>query len=265
MTRLIRADMYRIFRSKAIYISFAVMVAFVFLLINSHNNGTTFGIHFTMEDGLEEITAAALTGAVAAQLILHNMGELVFMLLPVMMTVAMAAFSSGAVKNEFSTGLNRTQFYLAKWMTAAILCIALTVLYMVFAVASAAVSHGMGDWGHGVLGNVAGAFGMQMLFVLAFNSVGMFLCFITRKSAAVTGIYIAIALVPPVVMALLHGAFPAFAEAYVNYDLWLQLTIFAQMANRTGMEIARGLAVGVAYLTIPLAAGIALFKRAEIK
>ena len=265
MVRLMRADFYRIFRGKAIYVTFVLMIIYLLLQVNAHNTGTNVGIHFTVEDGIENIASATLTGVVAAQMILHSINELVFFLLPLMIAVAMAAFSSGAVKNELSTGLSRPLFCLSKWLTSAILCTAFMLVYVLGAVAIGIASGGVGDLSHGVLSTILSAFGMQLLFVLAFNSLGIFLCLVTRKSAVVTAVFVAFAMAPPMLAALLHGVFPTFVEEYIYYDLWIQFTLFAQMANRSAVDIARGLAVGLGYAALLLAAGIALFKRAEIK
>ena len=260
MINMMRADLYRIFRSKAIYITFVVMVVILFLQINAHQTGTNIGINFTM--GEDFYLESVATGAVAAQVILQSMGDMIFILLPLILAVSMAVFSSGTIKNDLSMGTSRVRLYLSKWVLSAAVCATYIVLYISIAVIFATVSNGLGYWGNGLLANVLRIFGMQMLFVLAFSSVGVFLCFVTKKSAIVIASYIAFALLPPMIAALLHGIIPSVMEAYVNYDLWLQFTIFSQVADA---NIFRGLAVGLAYLIVPTVGGIMLFKKAEIK
>jgi len=260
MINMMRADLYRIFRGKAIYVTFIVMIVIMFLQIQAHQTGTNIGINFTM--GEDFYLQPIATGAVAAQVILQSMGDMVFVLLPLILAVSMAVFSSGTIKNDLSMGISRVRLYLSKWVLSAIVCATYIILYISTAIIFSSLSNGPGYWGNGLLTNVIKIFGMQMLFVLAFSSVGIFLCFVAKKSAIVIAVYIAFALLPPMIAALLHGIVPSAMEIYVTYDLWLQFTIFSQVVDA---DIARGLAVGLVYLIIPTIGGIILFKKAEIK
>jgi hypothetical protein len=138
------------------------------------------------------------------------------------------------------------------------------LFHLALYVGLASIIDGFGYWGNGLLPDILAALGAQILFALAFNSAGMFFCFITRKTAAVNGLYLAFVLVPLLIISLLIIAFPGAVE-YLFYDLSSQFGLFAQMATLSTGEIARGLAIGAGYLIIPLAAGMALFKKAEIK
>ncbi|MCL1787028.1 MAG: ABC transporter permease [Defluviitaleaceae bacterium] len=262
MMRLMRADMYRVLRGKAIYITFAVMIANAILTVFVLR---TAAIQIGVIDDPNMFEAAEyLSGSVAAQMALDAMNILPYLFLPLIIGVAMASFSSDAVKNELSTGISRAKFYLSKWTLSSILCVAMMALHMVLFVVFATINDGLGHWGDGFVSGILQAFAAQTLMALAFNSIGMFLCFVTRRTAAVTGLYLAFILVPQMIVALLSIAFPG-AMDYFFYDLGAQFNIFAQMATLSNGEIARGLAVGLGYLVIPLLAGVALFKKAEIK
>jgi len=138
------------------------------------------------------------------------------------------------------------------------------LLYLLLSVLFATTIDGIGYWDSGYLANTLKSFGMQTFFMLAINSVGIFLCFATKKTAAVIGAFIAIVLVPLMIVSLLVLAFPGAME-YTNYDLVYQLIIFAQTASLSGTAFARGVAIGLAYLLIPTIGGIMLFRKAEIK
>ena len=262
MMKLMRADMYRIFRGKVIYITVAIMIAMAVLTVYVLRTAA-IQIGFTDDPDFFE-AAEVMSGSIAARMALEGMNIMPYLFLPFMIVVAMASFSSDAIKNELSTGISRVKFFLAKWTLSSILCLMLMLLHLVLYVVFATTVDGFGNWGDGFFLEVIQAFGAQILFALAFNSVGMFLCFVTRRTAAVNGIFIAFVLVPQMLVALLSLAFPGAIDI-MFYDLGAQFGLFAQMATLSNREIARGLAIGAGYLIIPLATGMALFKRAEIK
>jgi len=188
----------------------------------------------------------------------------IFLFLPLIIFVAMSPFSSAAVKNELTIGISRVKFYLSKWILASALGIAMMVLYLCLAIVFGIIDSGVGDWSGGFVANILQSFGMQVLFALAMNSVGIFFCFVIRKAGAAEGVYIAFALVPQMVFGLISIAYSE-AIRVLEFDLASQFGIYAQTAALSSTAIARGLAVGAAYLIIPAVAGIAIFKKAEIK
>jgi len=259
MLNMMRADMYRIFRGKGIYITFAIMLAFAIL--------TVFVFRSAMQVGfVEEIpeTLEVMTGAYAVQLALDSMDVLMFMFLPLIIILAVSPFSSNAVKNELTIGISRVQFYFSKFALSTVLSVVLMALYIGISVVLATTIDGFGNWGNGFFTNILKLFGMQVLFALALNSVGMFFAFVTRNTGAAVGIYLAIMLAPQLIIGLLGMAFPR-VMTFMYYDLASQFGIFAQVSRLSGMEISRGIAVGLGYLLIPVIGGIMLFKKAEIK
>lgn len=277
MMRLMRADMYRIFRGKAIYITFAIMLILIVLTVFVFRSAIQTVViapieelDISLETPMEVIehimpSEEIMSGSVAARLALNSMDSIAYyFFLPIIVAVAMAAFSSGAIKNELAIGISRTRLYLSKWILSSALCFVFMLLYLLLSVLFATTIDGIGYWDSGYLANTLKSFGMQTFFMLAINSVGIFLCFATKKTAAVIGAFIAIVLVPLMIVSLLVLAFPGAME-YTNYDLVYQLIIFAQTASLSGTAFARGVAIGLAYLLIPTIGGIMLFRKAEIK
>ena len=267
MLNLMRADMYRILRGKGIYITFAIMISIAVM--------TVFVVRASMQTGLalpQEgyeyfnpfLQQEIITGADAAFMALSSMDTNIFFFLPLIIFVAMSPFSSSAVKNELTVGISRVKFYLSKWVLASALSVALMTLYLGLTTLFGIIDSGVGDWGNGFAANVLQTFGMQVLFALALNSVGIFFCFVIRRAGATEGIYIAFAMVPQFIVMLLMMAFPGAVRA-LEFDLASQFGLFVNIAGMTGGEIARGLIVGLAWLIVPAIAGIALFKRAELK
>jgi len=259
MLNMMRADMYRIFRGKGVYTTFAIMLAFAILTVFVFRSAMQVGFVEDIPEALE-----VMTGAYAAPIILNSMDILMFFFLPFIIILAVSPFSSNAVKNELTIGISRVKFYLSKFALSSILSVIFMALYLVISVALATTVDGFGYWGNGLLTDVVQSFGMQILFALALNGVGMFFSFITRNTGATVGIYLAIILAPQLIIGLLGMAFPGVME-FMYYDLASQFGIFAQVSRLSGTEIARGIAVGLGYLLIPTIGGIMLFRKAEIK
>jgi len=263
-----RADMYRIFRGKAIYITFALMLLTIILTVLvfriAPSTGVSVGVGDAELGSAMPVATETMNGSIAARIALVSMNILFYFSLPLIVAVAMAAFSSGAVKNELSVGISRIQFYFSKWILSTALCFAFMFLYLSLSALLAIGVDGLGYWGSGYFADILKSFGMQMFFMAAINSLGISLCFITRKTAAAIGIYIAFALVPMILVGLLSVAFPG-AGTYLNFDLINQFNIFAHVSDLSRTDFVRGIAVGLAYLLIPATLGIMVFRKAEIK
>ena len=267
MMRLMRADIYRILRGKAIYITFAVMVAIVILTVFVVRRPMEVVTVTVTEDELPgmQIAAEVMSGSVAAQMALDAMDTLQFYAFIVaIVAVAMSAFSSGAIKNELSVGISRAKLYLSKLILSAMLCLAFMFGWMALSILLAITIDGPGYWSGDFLWGIAKSFGMQTFFMLALNSIGMFFCFTFKRTAATIGAYVALIFVPMMVVSLLVIAFPSAID-YLFYDLASQISIFARTSTIPGAYFARGVAVGMAWLLMPTIAGIMLFKKAEIK
>jgi len=265
-----RADMYRILRGKTIYISFAVMLAIlvvsIFVLRTAMHSGVIIIVgepEYIAAINEERFRAAeVMSGSVAAQMMLASMETIAYFFIPLVIIVAMAAFSSGAIKNEIPVGINRTKFYLSKLVLASILCIAFVVLYPLLAVVFATTVDGVGDWSGGLLSDMLNILGSLTVVSIAFSSVGVFLCFATKRAGAVIGLFLAVMLIPSAIVALLYQAFPGAME-FLNYDLFNQFYLLSQETVST-TELVRGLAIALAYIIGTTVAGLALFKKAEI-
>ena len=255
----IRADFYRISRGKALYVTMAVLLSFVALLVL-----TDMEVMVGINTDVIDMDVAATNGMTAARQMLTRMDSLIFMLVPLFIIVATAMFSCGSVKNEISIGMSRGKLYAAKLALSSVLCVVFMAVYMISGILSVAAFRGIGNWTAGFFATVLKAFGAQAVILLACNAIGVFLSFATRRTAAVIGIYIAVIYVPAMVLTLLAERFTSLAGLY-KYDITYCLKFFSYIDMMTGADIVRGLAVGAVYIIASTVAGVALFRRAEIK
>jgi len=250
----------------------AIIILSVFIF---HSMPTTeFGVVVTVgefdPDTLEFInepepaTPDVMDGAFVARMTISNMENMAFFFLPIIVAVAMAMFSTGAVKNELSTGLDRTKLYFSKFTLSAVLCLIFMLLYFLLFVIFATIINGLGYWGDGLLPSLLKSLGSLMVLTLAFNSVGIFLCFATRRTAAVNGLYIALLFVPMMIVSLLALAFPG-AINFLNYELMHQFDFLSQVTDLPTAQLIRSFATCLGFILVPMLAGVGLFRRAEIK
>ncbi|MCL2367815.1 MAG: hypothetical protein FWC72_02370 [Oscillospiraceae bacterium] len=268
MRNLIRADVYKIVRGKALYITFAVLLVMIIL------NVTTGAAMITIvaEDGGVmaplgiEIYGEpdGLAGAVIA--VFSSMEQLVFVLLSFVMLVSVPIFSSGTVKNDIARGVSRTKLYLSKMIICGALCILMYLVYLGVGMLSYVIVNGLGSpTPAGFWATLMQAASAQLFILLAISCVGLFLVFTTKRSGMVIGIYIAFFLLPTMLLNLLSLFNADLALALVNFDMTTsigRLGFFDQL--RTG-EILTVLGVGAGYILASTTIGLASFRKAEIK
>ena len=260
MLNLMKADMYRIVRGKGLYISLALILTFVLLTLFVFRTAS-------MAVGVQEYRPAVtyVTSVAASQLALDNVAGMIHIFfIPMFVVVAMAAFSSGAVKNELTVGISRGKFYLAKFALSVLLCLLLLVFNLALSVLLALPIDGAGDWGDGHVANLLQSFGLQALVMLALVSVGIFLSFVTRKTAATIGLFLSFVFVPSLVIAILAEAIEG-AMDWLRFDLAAQLQFFSNVSLIDNAQIIRGVVLAVAFIVVPTVVGLAIFRKAEVK
>ena len=270
MLNLFRADIYRIIRGKALYITLAVLLAFNLLMIITLNIFQTGVVDLGYDDELAaaamaEIQAMSLDGVRVPEILTGNMENLVFFLLPLIIIVAAVIFSHGTVKNDIAWGLSRTKLYMSKLLLSFAFSFLLLLAYIGTGMLVATMLNGFGapaPDGHWV--NLLQVLGAQLFMLLAMVSIGVFLVFTTKRVAAVNGIFIAFILVPALVIALLELANPDLSWLY-DFDMTYNINRLANLRYLETREILQALGLGMFYLLATTIGGMVLFRRAEIK
>ena len=260
MQNIIRADLYRIFKSKGVYITSAVFLGLLFLTL--FTNGTIGVGTGIMPESLGDLS---VTGANAPFIAMEEADLLLYFMLPLVIFIACADFSSGTVKNVLSSGVSRSKYYASKLLLSCVFCVVLITAKVVIATASATLIHGFG----GVFGidyavSVLKPFLMQLFLLISATCVCVFLVFTTKKTAAVNGIYIAWAFVPILILSMLMDVSENAVEL-MHYDLTLNIKAFANFTARTSEDISRALIICGFYILASTVMGIVLFNRSEIK
>jgi len=263
MLNLMRADMYRLVRSKGMLIALAIIIGLVALVVFVFRVAPASGI-ITDEDVFTPVAANEMTGAMGAQLAFGAMNNMGFLFLAGLHIIAISVFSSGAIKNEVTASISRAKFYITKWLMCCFVSIALMVVYLALFILFASFVDGFGYWGSGYMQEVLTTFGLQLTLAIGLTSVGVFLSFITRRGGATDGLYIAFLLAPSFILALLDMAFE-WAMDLAMYDMGFLFGIFANYQAQPTADIVQGVAIAAGWTVVTVVAGILLFRRAEIK
>ncbi|MCL1807366.1 MAG: ABC transporter permease [Oscillospiraceae bacterium] len=281
MRNIIRADLYRIVRGKGLYITLAVLLLIIAMQIAGGlqmNTGVT-DMYIYTEDGLEFVNPFELaeedltfdsiihqvTGKEVPSHFMGSTANLLYFLLPLIIFIGAVDFSSGAVKNTLSGGVSRVKYYFSKLIMACVWCVLLLVFYVFTAMLVATLVNGFGGTLDGeFVSYFAKVFFMQLWLCLACTCVANFILFAFRKSSGVIGGNIAFFFGPSLIFLLLAQIHDWFENLFF-YDLNMSIGLMPQVNLMPAGDVLRSVLVGAGYITVAIAGGYALFKKAEIK
>jgi len=275
MLNIFAADIYRIIRGKALYITLAVLLATNLLMVISlhalQSGMEPVGIMIGAPEDAQEIFEAAMTempamnGINVTGLLTQSMENFVFFLLPIIVVVAGTIFTHGTVKNDISFGVSRTKLYMSKLLLSIGFGGLFLTYYMVTGGLIATIIGGFGGpapAGH--WSNLIQVLGAQSVLLMAMICIGIFLAFTTKRTAAVNAAFIAFIFVPLMIINLLSMANPAL-ERLSDFDITTNIIRLANLRYMETGEIATALGLGAFWILATTFGGIALFNRAEIK
>ena len=265
MINIIRADIYRILRGKALYITSVILMALNVMVIGTMTVG---GINFgnTWDDLGIVAPYLGFDGLGSAALLYTRMDNMIFFLLPLVYMTAMPLFNDSTIKNDIACGVSRTKIYMSKLTLSAVLCILLVVFYMGTGMLLATVLRGFG--GPAPAGYWLSLFqtlGAQLFVMLAVTCFTVFLIFTTRCGAVVNSVFVAYFLVPPmIIITLMNAVSPRFVRLF-DFVLTFSINRLGFFDQLSAGDILTALGVGAAHILACTVGGIALFMRAEIK
>ena len=213
MINVLRADIYRLTRDKALYATFgAVILMAAILVLPIGGGGGVLGLPVNLyfdNDG-----PAWLDGFHAATVLLPASSALTFFLIPVVVIAGRGHFADGAVRNSLTTGISRTRLYLATWIISSALTVVMFVVYLGSGIGLATLAHGPGYWlwTQRIVGwyKLPEGTVYSLLMLLALTSIAVFLGFAIRKTAVAMAIYVLFSIVPLLLL--------FFGTAFFFYD-----------------------------------------------
>jgi len=284
MLNIIKADLYRIFRGKGIYITLAIFIITLVLNVTTKDD---IGIMLTrtpVDVPYETFVDAPhfgegamiriITGKSAPFILATNTDNLIFFLLPFIVFLIAADFTGGTVKNLLSSGVNRVKYYSAKLILIGGTCIALMILNLIVIIVTATIANGFrGNFDFEFIYQIVKMYTPQLFLLFVFGCIGIFLIFTLKNSVALNTIYIAYVVAPMIILSILQTmserseTFKIFENAPA-YDLVINMKTFAYTSGIDQFmlpNLSRTLILGSIYIILCTIGGILLFRKAEIK
>ena len=157
MRNIIRADLYRIFNGKGVYIAIISFIAYLILLVGSSGMGT-IGVDVSsiqnpddvtmveVADGVEvairDFTPTKVTGRIAPKALADGVSDLIYFFLPFIVINVATDFSTGTAKNLLAGGLSRTKYFMSKMILIGIICVIIVLMYLIFSIGISTIMNG---------------------------------------------------------------------------------------------------------------------------
>ncbi|MCL2037231.1 MAG: ABC transporter permease [Oscillospiraceae bacterium] len=285
MRNIMRADLYRIFRGKGIYI---VLAVFLFTLVMQVIfTGGEFGVmvysETTPEDYEEIVTVDEESGAIHVEYrrrqvdvtgreapgrLVSVTDNIIYFMLPMLVFILTADFSCSTIKNHFSSGTSRNKYFMAKLTLTATVTALLSLMYVIIPIILATLLHGFGgEFDLAFIRKTAAVYLPQFCLVFAFVCIGVFLSFAFKRTATLNTLYIVATLAPMMIIMVLAEINTKFMDL-AKYDLVMNIKAFA-FGEESGYFVSadptRTVILSAVVVLVSLIGGFLLFRKAEIK
>lgn len=266
MIEIMKADLQRIFRGKGVYITFSLFVGFVLLTIfEAGHIGIRIETDTLSSHSDLDVTGFLLTGKEMVFYLMRNADNILYFILPFIIFIAGADFSSGTAKNMLTSGTSRVTFYLAKLLLAIGCSTFIYCSYLVIPTVFVTNKNGFGGSLNGEFFlSLIRPFLLQWLLILAVTSVGIFLVFTTKKVATVNSGYLAFLLAPSLIIMILIGYNEKFIN-FIHYDLVYNMRTLGYFSELLSKDITTSLLMGMGYILVSTVGGLLIFRESEVK
>lgn len=281
MKNIIKADMYRMLRGKGLYITFGILIVFIVLQTVALGSVGTVGVmimteetstlvSYENEDGsvstvYTEPESEIFNGETAPFSMMGTTDNLLFFVLAFIIFIGATDFSEGCAKNVLSNGMPRVKYYLAKLILSCAFCIPVLLFNVILPIITATVMNGFGGTlDLAFIGSIIRPFLAQLFLCLAVTFVGVFFVFLTKKTAAVNGAFIAFYFIPLMIAMLLPTIIPEL-KFLADYEIISNIRSIANIDTAAQTEIIRAFIIGGFFMTASTVAGLLIFKKSEIK
>jgi ABC-2 type transport system permease protein len=177
MLNFIRADLYRLSRSKSFWITEGIILLLVILSVVSNGSvGVTLGDSTQTAGGLTEIT-----GFLAIQTSLSSM--LLYYSLPLVMQVLGSEYTKGTMKNIITVGVSKPAYLFGKFLVYTLVLVLQIVAICLVSFVAGTVIGGIGYNDLSQIENLLYYFVSFVLILLATSSFAVLVLYLTKNTA----------------------------------------------------------------------------------
>ena len=181
MIHTIKADFYRLFRSKGFWIT--EFILFVLMLLGATIGAT--GHLMSVQTAPPETPTHGWNGIEALINASNNGSNLVFLCIILVCLVLGVDLIGKLYKNSLTVGVSRTEFFLAKSFVLASIALLQLITSLVIAFIPANLLNGLGTMPDGFVTNLLLTISLQFLCLLAWLSIVSFILYLTHSYLAV--------------------------------------------------------------------------------
>lgn len=277
MLNIIKSDLYRILKGKAIYIIFIVVSLLIVVSVvglSAGHIGLGVGSNINVEDTdlLQKISNVnSLTEyrnilksygsfALDKDIIGQNI-NLYYMFIVVVVTVLTVDFSNKSIKNTLSSAISRKEYYLSKLFLALGLCTIIILFNNYFSYFLNLIVNG--DQFASSFIDITKLTIIQMPLIYGIISLLLCLAFVFKKTSMFNTVSIPFIMVIQLVVIGVTNLFKIKANWFYNYEVQFALSNLA--SNPTSNYILKCTLLGIIYIVVFNLIGYYSFKNTEIK
>lgn len=259
MLNLIKADMYRLIRSKAFWITFIVLISYLILAGLTGSVGT-IGVATEVN---EREYLSLLDSGTGMQMLTSSTGDnLFYFFLPILILLITSDFTNGAVKNVISKGVSRNRYYISKLIFTTVICSLFVILYEVIPLIAGSLKYGYGD--SFKIYNFGRILLTQIPIYFAVISIGVFMACSVQKTAILNGVYLTFFIFTSLMFTILTIINDKFQKLF-DYDLVMLIRKNVFIKNISMKEIIYNWTFALIVIVITIISGIVIFNKREIK
>lgn len=261
MSKLLRSDLYRLFKSKSFYI--CSFIAFGLFILNlciaywASNIDTGNGEMLTNllpKDGISYALGAFANGNVQ-------------MILAIITGIYITAdFAHGTMKNVVSKGFSRIQIYVSKLITMIVaVFIIILATFIVGTIGATIVSGKLGDFSADSVKHIAGVVGIEVLLNTALTSLLVFVGMLFRNLGGTIAFNIlGVMSFGPLIFSLLELLVKNKIK-FTEFSLSNNIMFYISNDSISGSDYLRSVIVALVFFAISTGLGIFAFLKTDVK
>lgn len=277
MLNIIKSDLYRIFRGKAIYVILIIISLLTVVNVvglSAGHVGINTGSNISLEDTelLQELSnAKSLTeyrsilksqGAFALDMdIVGKNINLYYIFIVIVVTVLTVDFSNKSIKNTLSSAINRKKYYLSKLFLTLGLCTFIVLFNNYFSYFLNLIVNGH-QFSSSFI-DITRLTIIQMPLIYGIISLLVCLAFVFKKTSMFNTVSIPFIMAIQLLVMGITNLFKIKADWFYNYEVQFALNNLAN--NPANNYVLKCILLGFAYIIIFNLIGYYSFKNTEIK
>ncbi|MCL2322481.1 MAG: ABC transporter permease [Oscillospiraceae bacterium] len=263
MLKLMKADIYRLLKGKALYITIAI--ALIMTVLTTVGGGTIGVSDQNNTVHIASDVSGNVAGSMAPFVVMAGSDTTLFLILAVLFALAATDFSSGAIKNTLSSGVSRMKYYFAKVILGFSFVLIITLLNILVGILVTTAKNGFGGSFDGAfIISVLKPYASQLLMFFAAVCIGNAIVFVTQKGSVLNSVYIAFFYGMSLIFFMITTAIPSWSNLN-NYAFVSNLQMLSAFSQLNISDIVRALSIGVFWIIISTVLGIIVFRKSEIK